>query len=105
MTQEPAKPLTADEIADLKIFVQRSSHIWPKYLCRTMPSVIATIEQQAGQVEKLRGTLKHLRGRLADERIGTINYMESSQIYADFRIAVALADEALAATELVNDKR
>lgn len=102
MTTE-AKPLTADEIADLKIFVQRSSHIWPKYLCRTMPSAIATIEQQAEQIEKLRGALRPLD---AGTRIVSVDDKEPPTVHVElFQSELLAARLALASTEPVNDKR
>ena len=89
------KPFTTDEVGDLKWAFFGATGEDDELFQR----LIATIEQQREQIEKLRSALKHSRDQLADERIGTVNYMEGSQIYADFRIAVALADEALAATE------
>ncbi len=53
-------------------------------------------EQLLAQVQTLVDALKLCVNTLRDKRIGTVDYMEGSRIYSDFRIAVERGEAALA---------
>lgn len=90
---EVAKPLTADEIAQLK---RNYGHITWSWEARA----VTTIERQRERIEKLRNALEQIAE--AGENWLPPDYTSWLQFHE--RIAL-VAREALAATEPVNDKR
>lgn len=61
MTDTPEKPLTADEIARIKRYVSGHRGLATPLAAEEGQSLIATIEQQAEQIEKLRLELQYAR--------------------------------------------
>lgn len=100
-----AKPLTADEIGATKQAATWAAEMWPfapPEIHQTIPRLIATIEQQQEQIEKLKTALKEIKN-LKPQKIGETGFQSGPQ--ALLSAAYRIARKALIATEPVNDKR
>lgn len=97
----PAKPLTADEIGAMK------AADMPMFTREEGLRLIATIEQQAEQIEKLRNVIERCLGALLYTAAAGANPNRNflAKVEAKFCDAYEVATKALAATEPVNDKR
>lgn len=110
MSDTKAKPLTADEIGATKQAATWSAEMWPfapPEIHQIIPRLIATIEQQAEQIVKLREVVKQCReaALYVAALPANPNPNFTANVQAKFFAAHEAATEVLAATEPVNDKR